>query len=699
MALTPTEEAFLSRLSEIIENNLSNESFDVSELTRQMGMSRTSLHRKLKAATGTSISSFIRKVRLERAMELLKQSSSTISEIAFEVGFHSVTYFIKSFHDYYGYAPGEVRKGEQDNAISEESHSLHKRTGFMRKRVSLTLLVSIITVFITALVLILVFKPFKGKYHLHEKSIAVLPFLNNSPEDNNQHFIDGIMEDIFDNLSKIQDIKVVSRTSVEQYRKNPKPVKVISKELGVSYVLEGSGQKVDDAIKLTIQLIDAVHDRHIWSRTYEREYRDVFKLQSEIAQSVAREINATITAVEKQRIEKVPTTNLTAYDIVKKAWMERSRYNYRLKNKEALEKAEMLFRYALEYDSTIAGAYIGLSRIYLDKYFLNADKINFLDSMLALSDVALSYDEQSSGAYWFKGYYYRVKGMVDEAIDEFEKAIEYNPNSSNAYFEISMCYWPWDLLNTIKYMYKAAELRNEDLPRIYTNLSWSLDMAGHPEPAHYFNSEALKLNNDSSLYYNVLGWSAYYHGDFNRALDLGIKAINCDSSNTNTLYLLGSSSLYLNQPKSSLFYYEKLINLIDRESSYLHSIAYQSEIGYVYLLNDRTEEAENHMNRLIANMESFINQDQVGRNYWTTYFFLASLYAVRGDKEGAMKNLRIYNQQNWESLPAISNIKNNPMFDNLRGDPEFQQIVRDVEAKYQAEHERVRQWLEENDYL
>jgi hypothetical protein len=119
----------------------------------------------------------------------------------------------------------------------------------------------------------------------------------------------------------------------------------------------------------------------------------------------------------------------------------------------------------------------------------------------------------------------------------------------------------------------------------------------------------------------------------------------------------------------------------------------------VYRLNKRIEEAENYMTGLIANMESFFDQDQVGPNYWDAYCFLAALYAARGDKEDAMKNLRIFNQKEWMSLPAVSSISRNPMFDILRGDTEFQQIFRDMETKYKAEHERVGQWLEENDYL
>jgi len=112
-----------------------------------------------------------------------------------------------------------------------------------------------------------------------DKSIAVLPFINDSPEETEMYFINGTMESILDNLCKIEDLRVVSRTSVEQYRNNSKPVQTIAKEMNVSYVLEGSGLKHGDNIRLTIQLVDAINDQHIWSNIYNRKSEEIFNLQ------------------------------------------------------------------------------------------------------------------------------------------------------------------------------------------------------------------------------------------------------------------------------------------------------------------------------------------------------------------------------------------------------------------------------------
>lgn len=129
------------------------------------------------------------------------------------------------------------------------------------------------------------------------------------------YFIDGTMEAILDNLGKIGSIRVVSRTSVEQYRNHPKPIKDIGREMNVSYVVEGSGLKDGEKIKLTVKLIDAENDKRLWSNNYNADIKDIFALLSEIAQQVAQEIRAIITPEEKALIEKIPTTSQTAWDL------------------------------------------------------------------------------------------------------------------------------------------------------------------------------------------------------------------------------------------------------------------------------------------------------------------------------------------------------------------------------------------------
>jgi TolB-like protein len=198
-----------------------------------------------------------------------------------------------------------------------------------------------------------------------EKSIAVLPFVNESPVDSNKHFINGVMEEILNRLQTIKEFRVLSRTSTDQYKGPDRPtMPEIARKLGVSYVVEGSGQKYGNIFTLRVQLIRAKgKETHIWGKTYNEEIwevKDYVRIQSQIAQAIALELKTVISPEEKQLIEKTPTTSLTAYDFFQKGRDEYIKYWIHNDNREALEKAEGLYYKALEYDSAFAKAYTGL---------------------------------------------------------------------------------------------------------------------------------------------------------------------------------------------------------------------------------------------------------------------------------------------------------------------------------------------------
>jgi TolB-like protein len=150
-----------------------------------------------------------------------------------------------------------------------------------------------------------------------EKSIAVLPFINDSPNDSNQYFINGFMEDVLNHLQTIKDLHPISRTSAEKYRKTTKSIPEIAKELSVNYIVEGDMQRYGNSIRLSVNLFKALKkELKLWGKTYEKKINDatdIFSLQSQIAQSIAEELESAITPQEKQLIEKTPTSSLAAY--------------------------------------------------------------------------------------------------------------------------------------------------------------------------------------------------------------------------------------------------------------------------------------------------------------------------------------------------------------------------------------------------
>ena len=247
------DQAFIKKLTDIILTNLGNERLGVVELSRLMGMSHSTIHRKLRSYKHLSLSQFIREVRLQKAHEMLQQNMGTVSEISYRVGFGSPTYFNKCFHEYYGYPPGGVKKTETGvfGAEADKPDLLHlsetqnqathrKVAGRLHKNYKLALIIPL-GILAGLLLIWFIYSTFiKNKDTFDRvtvshnvKSIAVLPFKNLSGDPENQYFADGIMEDILNHLFRISELRAISRTTVEHFRESKLTVPEIAKKLGV----------------------------------------------------------------------------------------------------------------------------------------------------------------------------------------------------------------------------------------------------------------------------------------------------------------------------------------------------------------------------------------------------------------------------------------------------------------------------------
>src|SRR5881409_52298 len=197
--------------------------------------------------------------------------------------------------------------------------------------------------------------------HKIDKSIAVLPFENLSAEKENAYFADGIQDDVLTNLSKIGDLKVISRTSVMSYRGKASNVREIGKTLGVATVLEGSVRRIGNRVRVNVQLTNASNDEHLWAEDYDRDLTDVFAIQTDLAQKIARELQAKLSPTEKAQIERKPTQNGEAYLTFVQAHDLFTRPD---KFRADTEKAEQLFEQATRLDPDFAEAFAGLAWVH-----------------------------------------------------------------------------------------------------------------------------------------------------------------------------------------------------------------------------------------------------------------------------------------------------------------------------------------------
>ena len=585
---------------------------------------------------------------------------------------------------------GGIVKTEPANKVKEEEIQKSSNSWKIASYISFVVILGLIVLNII---------PRSGNKVIIDKSIAVLPFKNDSPDQERMYFINGTMEAILDNLCKIEDLRVPGRTTVEQYRNNPKPIPVIAEEMNVSYILEGSGHRDGDNVRLTIQLLDARNDKHLWSESYDGDIEDIFAMQSEIAQSISSEIEAIITPEEKQLIEKIPTTSQTAYDFYQRGLEEMRKYWGNKNNREAAERAEDLYRYALEYDSTFAQAYAQLAYVYREKYYWGTSQMeDFLDSILVLTDKALSCDDQLSVAYKLRGDYFGFKGMNDQAIESYDQAIKFNPNNNGAYVGKGRVYESKDIVRSLENYHKAALLhRGPESTWVLNSLGETYLDLGFKDKHQYYLKEVLKLNDDSIDYYIGLNQSEYLDDNYPKAIEYSLKGYAIDSTNTDILISLGITLLYNRQFEHSLTYCEKYIENREARNQVIFG---RHWIGYAYWRNGYKLKGEYYVNERIKYIEGIKKQSpKIPKIERWVYIDLGSAYAAKGDKEQAYMNLRMFNQAEGIDAFNIIILRNDPLFDSIRNEPEFQQILKDAESKYQEEHERVRQWLEENDML
>src|SRR5438270_1436781 len=263
-----------------------------------------------------------------------------------------------------------------------------------------------------------------------EKSIAVLPFENLSSDTNNAFFADGIQDEILTRLSKIADLKVISRTSTAHYKSAPTNLAQIAKQLGVAHILEGSVQKSGDAVRVNVQLIKAASDSHLWADTFDRKLTDIFSVESEVAKVIADQLRAKLTGQEEQVIAAKPTDNVEAYD----AYLRGLAYSQKTANTTANAlNAQKYLREAVRLDPKFALASALLSFVDARGY-----RTQFLQPTVALRDeawqaaeTALTLQPNSGEAILAKGFYhYACLKDYDTAVRYFEQARPLMPNSS-----------------------------------------------------------------------------------------------------------------------------------------------------------------------------------------------------------------------------------------------------------------------------
>lgn len=689
------EKNFLDKLNSSVEANLFKEEFGVSELCSDLNISRATLYRKIKATLNKSATGFIRQKRLEKAFELLQKNEGNISEIAYKVGFGSIQYFNKSFRHEYGLTPGEVLKSNY--SLNEYQKPESTKTKFLQKwHVVISLVIALIFLF-------LYFSLLNSCNNDKEKSIAVLPPIDISPDDNNCKILEGFREYLHIKLNAIDDFKVISSTSTETYRNSKKKAKQIANELNVNYLIEIHGQEVNDKTLIFVQLIDAKSDVHIWSQPYQHEIglNNFFNVQEDVANLVARSLKTAISINENDIIAKIPTKNLPALESYNYGINELQNSNYSGRKEDFLH-AKKLFEKAIQFDSTFADAYLKLGGIYITKLSTTATinnpnrelYENYLDTGLQLINKAIQLDVSDlEEALLVKSKYYQYTNQHDialEILDEIwqrrKKTYKYFEQKGNYYYKKG------DYYNSLSCYFKYYRLKPETVIPDKTVISRTAIQLSQMDFIHTAEDFAFRLyeQHGDSIKHNYFLKLLYgYAGDNEKLEEILINELKKDSTNLSILAYLGYAQIGLHKYKES-YSRHGLIDSLEKKN-YKRRIADVFHGYVIQVMEGDTAKANWHYRNAARTVLNEIkNQVTPFVQSYSAYYYLAACYSCLNNKTDAIKSLNYLNDIEYLSKQFIVHINEYEVFNNIRNEPDFIALLNQLELKFNTNRERIK---------
>ena len=368
-------------------------------------------------------------------------------------------------------------------------------------------------------------------------SVAVLPFSNMSNDPEQEFFSDGITEDIITDLSKVSGLFVLGRNTVFTYKGKPVNLEQIAKQLGVSYVVEGSVRKAGNRVRINAQLIEGATGGHIWADRFDRDLTDIFAIQDEITKTIVEQLKVKLLPEEKKAIEQATTENVEAY-----TYYLKGREFFHRGSKSNLSLAKQMFAKAIELDPLYARAYAGAADCDSFLYLHYSEDVS-IDGILANCAKALDIDSGLAEARASRGLALSVSQRYQEAEKEFERAIASNPNLFEAqYFYGRACFAQGKMEQAARYWERAAEIKPDDyqsvilLTGVYRTLGQQEKESDAARRGVERAQRDLEKNPDNSRPAYLLASTLAKLGEFERAKEWAARALAIDPDDVLTQY-------------------------------------------------------------------------------------------------------------------------------------------------------------------
>jgi TolB-like protein/cytochrome c-type biogenesis protein CcmH/NrfG len=499
-------------------------------------------------------------------------------------------------------------------------------------------------------------------------SIAVLPFENRGGDKRDQYIADGITDDIINRLTIISKFRVTNRGRIQQYQGNMLPLDDIAKSLEVTILLTGSVERHDKKIAIRSQLIDDT-GTFIWGNTFQRTTENIMAVQSEIAKMIADQLNIQLDDREKERLNHKATDNPTAYD-----YYLRGRSLYYKYEPNANDSAIEQFKLAIKLDPKYARAWAGLGDAFGQKHGRFSRGFFWTDSSLVAGTRAVELDSSLSEAYKALATAYNYKEDYEKAFPLLVKSVELNPTNDQAVGNLGTNYLlRGDLPTALLWEKKGVGMNPKNwIP--YQLIGWIYRLLGDLENAESWFVKSLELSPDQYDTYELLGYTYVTQGRINEALALVPRVAEISDKDSRVLEAAGLIAHFAGDVTNAKKYFQLSI---DNNPNYKEDIFTFSPIGLgqILLQEGNKVEADVYLSRA---MENSLNEISNGSKSFEPRFSIASIYAIRGNKEQSLIWLQKAIDLNWIDHAKIVH---GPYFVKFRTDPDFMKKVEFVRKK------------------
>ncbi len=511
--------------------------------------------------------------------------------------------------------------------------------------------------------------------------VAVLPFHNLSGDPSEDYLASGLHEDVLTQLSRIAQLTVISRRSVLPYAEADRNLRQIGAELGARSLLEGSVRRTGNRLRVTVQLIDAVTDAHLWAETYDRTLDDVFQIQSEVSRQVAVALEATLTESEAQRGVQAPRSGVGAWELVQQARAARSP---RDSDRGAILREEQLLREALALDPEYGLAWAQLSANFAHRPWNLGMDAAWGDSALVAARRAIELDPELALGHFALGYAYDTHGFLDGAEEAYRSALQLDPNMAEAYHDLGRIAAVRGRFDDAIELLERSLVRDPHVPGLRTQLGHSYAALGDLATAeHWFQAE-LELRQRQDLpYAEVQAWAHWWAGRLTEARETADGMLSRDPDSPVLRVGLGELSLIQGDLPSAILSSTAALEMSDERENVAYLFFATTTLGAALQATGDTAAARR---RFEASREALAQEVDERDQYPLTYLELAVVEDGLGNRTDALRWSRRAFDLGSRHLHLIESY---PGFDGLRSDPEFRALLDRMRTDVQRMRERV----------